>query len=109
MAPDDRGRTARGGTLNDAAENVRPEPETLWYAVMRRGCQMMIDSRGQVASLRIEATRSGDAAQGLRLLDCLDRARAVAAEFGLRATVAYQKGRVTVTLRPRSVFRTLGN
>jgi hypothetical protein len=89
-----------GSAPTDDVTAERPAPEATWDMVLRQGCQLIADAGGQVTALRIEA-RSGTVDHNVRLVDCLTQARGVAAEYGLRATVGYQKGHVSVTLRSR--------
>ncbi|HLH21632.1 MAG TPA: hypothetical protein VK066_03870 [Chloroflexota bacterium] len=83
------------GSGNDAS----PGP---WESAIRLGCQALVQAPRELRSVRLEGFAGRDIPYGTRMLHFVDRAEAIAAEFGLRAQVDYHGGCPGVTLLRRS-------
>jgi hypothetical protein len=60
-----------------------------------------VSGAGEVRAIRVEGPAVTRIAFGTRLMGCLDQAREVADEYGLRAVISCEEGRLNVHLKPQ--------
>ncbi|HEY7063493.1 MAG TPA: hypothetical protein VII06_18585 [Chloroflexota bacterium] len=78
-----------------------PPPPGPWDAAIRLGCQALLQAPHELSAVQLEGLPVVDTIFGQRVLGLMDRAHSIAGEYGLRATVGYQRGRPQVTLARR--------